>query len=121
MNNRSASSNVDLATTVIFTDDPLVARVTTVKAAHLTELRIAVGAVRTLAALAPSTFTDPVLGSSMTIKAVHVRELRTALDDARSALMLLPALSYTDSTLATGAGATLVKAAHIQELRNGVK
>ncbi len=35
--NRSASSNIDLATTVIFTDDPLVAGSTIVKAVHLTE------------------------------------------------------------------------------------
>jgi hypothetical protein len=37
-------SNVDLATTVLFTDDPLTAQVTVVRAAHVDELRIAVNA-----------------------------------------------------------------------------
>ena len=45
-NNVSAYSNVDLATTILFTNDPLIAGVTVVKAQHFTELRSAVNAVR---------------------------------------------------------------------------
>lgn len=117
-NNRSADSNADLATTVIFTDDPLVAQITTVKASHVSELRAAVGAVRNLANLSPWTFMDPTLDSNVLIKTIHVSELRAALEPARSGLAL-PALSYSDAPLV--AGMTAVKAAHLHELRNGAK
>jgi IPT/TIG domain-containing protein/fibronectin type III domain protein len=116
--NRSAFSNMDLATTVIFTDDPLVPQSTVAKAVHVTELRTAVNAVRTLAGKTAFSFTDPSLAPGMFINAVHVSELRSALDAARSTLGL-SALSYTDPTLT--AGVTPVKAAHLQELRQGVK
>ena len=52
----SANSAPDLATTVAFTDDPLVAG-TRVKAVHLAQRRTAVNAVRALAGLAPATYT----------------------------------------------------------------
>src|SRR5262245_23354890 len=51
-------SNLDLATTVIFTDDPLVAGSTVVKAVHVTELRIAVNAVRAAAGLSAANWTN---------------------------------------------------------------
>jgi hypothetical protein len=114
----SGNSNADLATTVIFTDPTLAAGTTTVKAAHISELRTAVNAVRALAGVGSTTFTDAALSSSVTIKSVHVTELRAALDTARSALGLT-ALSYTDPTIS--AGSTLIKAVHINELRQGVK
>ncbi len=111
----SSAPTRDLATTIIFTDDPLVVG-TTVKAVHLSELRVAVNAVRVTAGLALATFTDtPAAG--LAIKAVHVTELRSNLDAARSALVF-PAITYTDPALATG---TTIKAAHIQDLRTGVK
>jgi len=47
-----------------------------------------------------------------------VTELRSNLDPARSAIGV-PAVQYTDPTLTSGS--TIVKAAHIQELRSGVK
>ncbi len=118
MNNRSANSNLNLATTVIFTDDPLVTQLTKVKATHLSEIRIAANSVRALAGLTPLTFTNPVLDATVIIKAIHVSEIRTALDEARAALTL-PALTYTDATVTTGA--TTVKAAHLRELRDGMK
>jgi hypothetical protein len=55
---------------------------------------------------------------SALIKAAHVTQLRSALDAARSNIGL-PALSYTDSTIM--AGVTQLKAAHVQEIRAGVK
>jgi hypothetical protein len=115
--NRSAYSNYDLATTVIFTDDPIVAGATVVKAKHLTELRIAVTAVSSLAGQTAPTFSDPNVNTSIFIKAVHVTEMRNALDGARS-ILRLPTLSYTDPSLTAGA---IVKAAHLQELRTGVQ
>ncbi|MDP9194213.1 MAG: hypothetical protein M3P06_21160 [Acidobacteriota bacterium] len=114
----SPFSAPDPAATTTFTNDPLVATVTGIKSAHITELRQAVNALRATAGLTASTFTDPVLSTSITVKAVHLQELRTALSAASTALGLTAA-SYTDPTL-TG-GSTIVKAAHVQELRNLVK
>lgn len=114
----SGDSNRDLATTVIFTDDPLVAGTTTVKATHITQLRTAVNAVRTLASLGAGTYTDPTLTAGVTTaKAVHINDLRTALNAARAALTLT-ALTYGETVTA---GVTSVKASHVTELRNGVK
>jgi hypothetical protein len=115
----SGDSNVDLATTVIFTDPSLAVGTTQVAAVHITELRTAVNAVRALTLLGAGSYTDSTLTpGSMTIKRLHITDLRTALDAARSALSL-PAVSYTDTTIT--AGSTLIKAAHVTELRNAVK
>jgi hypothetical protein len=113
----SSDSNVDLATTVIFTDPTITAGTTPIKAAHVTELRTAVNAVRVLAGLGATAFTDASLAGVST-KALHMTELRTAITVARAALAL-PAPSFTDATLT--AGVTPIKKAHIDDLRNGVK
>jgi hypothetical protein len=99
-------SAADLATTVIFSDDPIV------KAEHVTQLRTAVNAVRVLSGLGAFTFADDV-----TIRALHVTQLRGRLDEARSQLSL-PPLSYSESIVA---GSTVIKAVHFTELRNGVQ
>jgi hypothetical protein len=110
----SAYSNREHATTVMFTDDPLIPNVTTIKAVHLTELRTAVNAVRVTAGLAPVGWTDPnPLGA--TVKAVHILELRSALTPALAALG--KSASYTD---ALGDGSP-IRAVHFQEIRNLVK
>jgi len=100
----------------VFTDDPLVAGVTTIKAVHVTELRTAVNQARALGGLGAAAWTDPTLAGT-TVKAVHITELRARLAEARAALGLSVA-SYTDPTLT--AGSTVVKAVHIQELRQRV-
>ncbi|HYI09387.1 MAG TPA: M12 family metallo-peptidase [Thermoanaerobaculia bacterium] len=111
----SALSNPDLATTVIFTDPTL----TRIKAVHITQLRTAVNAVRTLAALGAGTFTDPTVTAGTTrCKAAHITDLRTALAAARTALFL-SAPNVTDPTLT--AGDTKMKGVHVTELRDGVK
>jgi len=102
----------DLATTVMFTEDPLSAGMIA-KSSHVTQLRSAVNAVRTLAGIGTATFTG-----GTTILASHINELRSRLDEARSALSLAP-VSYTDPSIT--AGSTVIKAAHIIDLRNGVK
>ncbi len=117
INTMSAYSNLDAATTILFTDDPIVAGSSTVKAIHISELRTAVNAMRAAAGLSPATFTDANV-SGLAIKTAHITELRSALDVARSGLGL-PPLTYTDLTLTTGS--TVVKGAHFQELRNGTK
>jgi len=114
----SGNSNVDLVTMVIFTDPTLTIGTTPAKSAHISELRTAVNAVRALAGVGAATFTDESLSSSILIKRVHVVELRTALDAARSALSL-SALGYTDPTIT--ALSTVIKAAHVNDLRQGVQ
>jgi len=115
--NASGASNVDLATTIVFTDDPLAAGVTIIKGQHLIEIRTAVNAVRAAAGMSPSTFTDPSPGGVL-IKAIHITELRSSLASARSSIGV-PAIVYSHPTLT--AGATTVTAADFQELRAGVK
>ncbi len=113
----SPFSAPDAATTILFTEDPVVAATTTVKAVHLTELRTAANAMRAAAGLGAAAFIDPSL-SGIAIKAVHLQELRTAIEAARASLGLT-ASTFTDPTLT--AGSTIVKAAHVQELRTAVK
>ncbi|HKO56898.1 MAG TPA: hypothetical protein VJ276_13570 [Thermoanaerobaculia bacterium] len=110
----SGDSAYDLATTVIFTDDPLNPG-TLIKAVHLAQLRVAVNAVRAVAGLAPATFTDAA-SPGVVVKAVHIQELRSALNQALIAIGF-PTPAYTDPSL-TG---VLIKAVHFQELRNRVK
>ena len=108
---------VDLAITMLFDDDPIVAQSTVIRAGHIIQLRTAVNAVRALAGLQPVNFSDPNLAPGFFPRTVHVTEIRDALNPARSQL-LLPPLAYTDSTLTTG---MVVRAAHIQELRLGIR
>lgn len=131
--NLSLPGDADLATTVVFTDDPLAGRDaagggTVIMAAHLNELRRAAGAVRTLAGLPPAAYTHPAPGgraalplgrggsASRMIFLADVLELRAALDEALS--ILGRRLPYeTDPQLKGG----YVKAAHFRELRDRVK
>ncbi|HYI11952.1 MAG TPA: IPT/TIG domain-containing protein [Thermoanaerobaculia bacterium] len=112
----SSYSNIDLATTVVFTDDPLAATSTPIKITHLSQLRTAVNAVRTIAALGAFSFTDTV-AAGLSVKALHLTQLRTALDAART-ILALPAATYTNTLTA---GTTKVKAIDFTEVRNGVK
>ncbi|MFL6244891.1 MAG: CAP domain-containing protein [Thermoanaerobaculia bacterium] len=110
----SGDSAYDLATTVMFTDDPLSAGVA-VKAVHLAELRTAVSAVRAQAGLSPVTYTDAAT-TGVTVKAVHITELRTYLDQAMAAIGRTTA-GWTDASLSDVA----IKAIHLQQIRNRVK
>ncbi len=109
----SPYSNVDLATTVIFTN-PLAAAGMVVKAVDLSELRTAVGAVVSLSG-STATFTGPATPGT-TIAALNVSELRSLLGTARLALGL-PANGYS----ATAASGGLIRAVHFRELRFGVQ
>ena len=61
-----------------FTDDPLVAGETPVKAVHITELRTAINAARAAVGLAAATWTDTTITAGTTAaKPVHItRRLR---------------------------------------------
>jgi len=113
----SAASGIDLATTTMFTDATITALVTRARAAHITELRAAVNAVRLLAGLGASSFTDPGLSLDWAIRTVHITEMRTALNAARSALSL-PAISYADPSLAS---MDRLRTVHVTDLRGGVQ
>lgn len=111
-----AFSPLDAATTTLFTNDPLTAG-SPIRAIHVTQLRTAVDAVRAAAGLQPASYTHPAAAGSL-IRRSQITELRAALDAARQTIGLA-ALSYIDATIT--AGTTRVKAAHITDLRNGVK
>jgi hypothetical protein len=107
----SPDSAADPATTVVFTDEPLVAGTTRVKLVHLTELRAAVNAFRAAAGLPAASWGDAAPPAA---KKVDLEALRTALQQARQAAGLsTPA--FTDAI------PTIIKAAHFQELRTGVQ
>ena len=108
-------SNVDLAVTTTFSDDPIAAGTTPIRAAHVSELRTAVHAVRTLAGLGSFTFADASLAGAG-VRSLHITQLRSALADARTALAL-PATVYAT----TAAAGTVVQAADVNSLRNGVR
>lgn len=117
--NLSATSNIDVATAIVFDDDPFPAAptLTLVKAQHLVQLRQAVNAVRAAANLSAATWTQNPLQQNLTvIKANDIEELRTALDQALAVLQL-PTGGYTDASLA-GVG---IRKVHITELRDRVK
>ncbi|HYI11130.1 MAG TPA: hypothetical protein VEK57_18885 [Thermoanaerobaculia bacterium] len=114
----SPYSAPDAATTIFFTDDPLIAGVTPAKVVHLTQLRQAVNAMRAAAGLTPATFTDPVITNALSMKAAHFAELRTALNQARTSGGM-SSVTFTDATLTPAA--TKVRVVHLAELRNAVK
>ena len=101
-----------------YTDDPLTARVSIVKAEHITELRTAIDMLRLRYGLGAFAWTDNSLAAGSTgVKAVHVTDLRTALNAAYVAAGRTPPI-YTDATIAVAG--TVVKAAHITELRAAI-
>src|SRR5437867_3556149 len=109
---------IRLTALVTFTDDPLVAQTTPVKALHITEVRAAIDSARVARGLAAFAWTDPTLTAGSTlVKAVHLTELRIALNEAYQAASL-PLPTYTDSSVV--GGATVVKAVHLTELRTAV-
>jgi hypothetical protein len=97
----------------VFTDDPLVAGVTVVKARHITELRLRIDRLRVGLGIGVYPWTDPGVAAGTMIRAVHVDELRTALEQASTAAGVTPPI-FTDPTI------TVIRAVHIQELRAAV-
>jgi hypothetical protein len=99
-----------------FTDDPLVAGTTVVKAVHITEMRAAIDSLRAGQGLGAMTWTDTTLTATSTVvKAVHITEMRTALDAVYTARGLTPP-THTAIT----ATVTTVTAAHVTSLRNAI-
>ena len=101
-----------------FTDDPLVAGVTPVRAVHFEELRRRIDALRARAGLPAFAWTDAVLTPGVTpVRRVHVTELRAALDAAYAAARR-SSPTWDDGVVT--AGATPIRARHVTELRAAV-
>ena len=101
-----------------FTDHPLVAGETPVRAVHFTELRTRIDALRTAAGQGRFTWTDPVLQPGVTpVRLVHLLELRSALAAAYAASGR-SAPRWTDASPV--GGTTAIRAAHLMELRAAV-
>jgi predicted phage tail protein len=113
----SPYSNLDLATTILFTDDPISSGVTKVRAVHFSEMRQAVNAVRATAGLPAATWTNASL-AGIFITTAHIQEMRNNLSSALASLGF-STLSYTDPTLTTGV--TRIRKVHLEELRERVK
>jgi hypothetical protein len=100
-----------------FTDHPLVPGVHTMRAIHITELRLRIDALRAARGLPAVVWTDPVIVAGVTqVKVAHIVAMRSALNGVYSA-QGRAAPVYVDPSLTSGMP---IKAAHISELRAAV-
>ena len=108
----SALSAPGYVTTFSYTDNPITAGSTNVKAQHLNQLRSAILALFSAAATTPPTLTTVAAGD--TVLAAHVQDLRNAINQFRTS-QSLATTTFTDSTLTTGS--TPIRRSHLSELR----
>jgi hypothetical protein len=98
-----------------FSDDPVRQGVTSIRAAHVDELRVRIDAQRARWNLPPYPWSDAFLAAGATpVRARHLVELREGLSQAY-ATASRPAPSWTDDVIEPGR--TTIKGAHIDELR----
>ena len=115
--NTTATQTFRVTVTLPFTDDPIVPGVTPVKAAHFTELRARIDAVRIAVGLGRFPWTDSRVVAGVTpVKGVHMSELRTALAQAYYAAGRTTGFSTDAIRAGTG-----IRAWHINELRRAVE
>lgn len=109
----SGYSNVDLATTFQFSDDPLNSggQMTTIRSSHFTELRDAVNAVRDAVGLPAFSWTEAPPQFGGLIRASHYNDLRANLAEALGRLGMPPPRSAPASSGDT------VSYGPVQELR----
>ena len=110
----SPYSNMDLATTIIYTNDPLAAGIV-VAGWHFEQLRTAVNAIRSTAGLSAAVWSSPSPLPSKVIKRADLVELRDRLHEARTALGLSSGAYALDPSIT--ALVTTIKRQHVQELR----
>jgi hypothetical protein len=114
----NGAPNVTAVFSKVFTDEPLVARSTPVKAIHLLDLRSAIETLRDRGRLTPFVYTDSgLVPGSTPVRAVHITDLRTALAQAYQAA----GRSTPSFAEAIVARETRIKASHISELRTAVR
>lgn len=109
----SDPSNMAVGTAISFEFTQLLGQ--PIKARHLHDVRAAVNAFRRVAHL-PELNLQPTDLTGQPVSAFHVTDLRISLGEALAALSI-PNPGYTDPVLNTGAGGTLVKAVHVEELQ----
>jgi hypothetical protein len=98
-----------------FTDSNPTPGSTTVKLAHLLELRALIDALRERQGLAAFAWTDPNPVAGVTpVRRQHLMELRSALATVYIALERTPP-AFSDTTVASNV--TTIKASHLSELR----
>jgi len=115
----TAARSVTATFSKTFADPTLAAESSTVKAAHVSELREAIDTLRARTGLGSYGWTDAALTAGSTpIKRVHLAELRAALQEAYVAAARPPP-AYTDPTIT--ARVTPVRAVHLEELRAAVR
>lgn len=112
-NVKTGLSNVDLATTVTFTDPALLGL--PISATHLQEIRSAVNAVLT-AAHVPTAQFGSITPHVTTVSLTHINEIRDALTRAYRGIGK-PDPTYSENLTTS----TKIKATHFEELRNLVK
>ena len=84
--NRTATQSFSVTVLQPFTDDPIVAGETPIRAVHITELRTRVDGLRATAGLGRFAWTDsPLLAGVTRVRLVHLTELRSALGEAYAA------------------------------------
>lgn len=110
------SAAADLTLSAGFTDDPLIAGQSVIRAVHIQELRDRVEALRLQAGLPAFAYSAPVLTPAVTvIRAVHVEELRRSVADVYVARGRTAPV-FTHAVLS----AVLVRRIHITELRAAI-
>jgi hypothetical protein len=114
----TATLTVTLSVASTFTDDPLLAGSTSVKAIHITELRDVINVIRMASGLGEFGWTDPVLTpGTIPIRAIHLFELRTGLNDVYRSIGWTPPTYSDDITAAE----LVIKAIHLNALRASVR
>jgi hypothetical protein len=110
------ASNVQVVVSTMPTDDPIIAGVTPIRAAHLLELQTATNALRTLAGLPRMTFTEGAPAIGAFVRPSHVLELRDAINAARAALGA-PQVIWSGTPVSGG----FVRASDVQQLRDALQ
>lgn len=113
-----ASGGGRLPEPLSFTDDPMTAGTTPVRAIHFIEARREIDFLRNRCGLPGFSWTDPVISPGATVvKAVHLAELRSALQAVYISLGR-PAPAYTHPTVTPGA--ILIGVIDIAEIRAAI-
>jgi hypothetical protein len=105
-------SQPDLASTMMFTDDPVTPHGSIVRSTHFLELQSLFNGYNVWSG-SPA-FTEIALFKP--VLAVHVNELRAAVNAFRGAYGLLP-VNFTDAIVP----GTIIRATHLQQIRDAVK
>jgi hypothetical protein len=101
-----------------WTDDPLMAASTPVRAVHVLELRASINAMRAARSMSAMGWTDPSITAGVTpVKATHLAELRSALD----AIYAHDGVSPPSWTPSLVAGVTVITAAQFEQVRQMIR